>query len=59
MFHIICSILYQHEIIDLQRTHKKSLKNKDQKAQDRVIRKQCKNPIDKIIQYMKNYALSN
>ena len=49
MFHIVCSILYQHEIIDLQRTHKKSLKNKDQKAQDREIRKQYKNPIDKII----------
>jgi len=38
---------------------KKSLKNKDQKTQDREIRKQYKNPIDKIIQYMKNYALSN
>ena len=59
MFHIVCSILYQHEIIDLQRIHKKEFKNKDQKAQDREIRKQYKNPIDKIIQYMKNYALSN
>jgi hypothetical protein len=36
---------------------KKSLKNKHQKAQDREIRKQYKNPIDTIIQYMKNYAL--
>ena len=59
VFHIVCSILYQHEIIDLQRIHKKEFKNKDQKAQDREIRKQYKNPIDKIIQYMKNYALSN
>ena len=60
----ICSILFALSYISMKSLTckeyiKKSLKNKDQKAQDREIRKQYKNPIDKIIQYMKNYALSN
>ena len=60
----ICSILFALSYISMKSLTckeyiKKSLKNKDQKTQDREIRKQYKNPIDKIIQYMKNYALSN